>query len=733
MVARLAAVIVAATILMAQPAAPDSHPASSPSTALTLADQQRLSDLLNVIEGPNSGEARRIGARELLRLGWPAANERLLGVLSSGPPAARIAIAGALADLPNAFEERFIDPLIGMLTDADAEVRTAAANVLSSRRVPRVISELRRILLEPGAALPSRLAAADALGRMTERAAIAALAEALPDGQRAVATAAAAALEQATGMSFEGDPAAASAWWASVRELPEAEWQRQQIERLAREGFETARELKALQARLVRALGEAYARVAEAERPAMLDSFLSDSVGAVRRLGLELIQAALGDGKPPSAEAAAAVRRLLGDPDPAVRTAAIRTTANLRDASDAARFAAMLAGERNRAARESLVNGLGYVGGPAELDVLLSLAESGDNPCCVEAVASLGRLAERGVLDGAARERVATTLLSTFQNDGGTSLELRERLLWAMGQLADPRFEAVFVATVEPREPTAIRAAAVRGLAALKDPRLLDVLAGVAADADASIRRAAIDVLARSGGSDVHVDALWSRLFPAQEPDEANRDAAWRGVLRILATRSAAEVEARLARLPEGAAETPQRALDLLLLVEKAQADDPQQREALALTRVRMARVRAALGEVNAAVSGYLEGLSGMLLAAPAKAPPIAIELLRFSLRSRVYGERIAEALASVNLSLDEATVWRAIEEEVEALFAAGVREHLLTVLEALRAVPPTPLSADSSARLEGWMNRVRAASSTSQPAPGSQAASPRILPPGSQ
>ncbi|TWT44776.1 hypothetical protein RAS1_11930 [Phycisphaerae bacterium RAS1] len=700
-------------------------PASAPSSALTTGDEQRLADLLNVVEGPNSAEARRIGARELLRLGWPAGVSRLAGILGSGSGAARVAVAGALADLPEAFDERYVEPLVTMLSDADADVRQAGAGALAVSRSPHVIATLRRVLVEPAGPLAARLAATEALGSMTDRAAIAALAEALSDSQRPVATAAATAIEQATGMSFDGDPTSAGAWWVSVRDLADAEWQRQQIERLARDGLVTARECRALQARLVRALGETYARAADGDRPAMLDSFLADSVGAVRRLGLELIQAALGDGKPPSAEAAAAVRRLLADSDPTVRTAAIRTTANLRDAADAPRFAAMLAAEKNRAAREALVNGLGYVGGSAETDVLLQLAQVADDPCCVEAVASLGRLAERGALNEAARERVAAMLLSTFQHDGGRSAELRERLLWAMGLLADPRFESIFVATVEPREPTAIRVAAVRGLAGLKDARLLDVLATVTSDSDASIRRAAIDALARSGTSEAHLAALWGRLPAAQEADDANRETAWRGVLRILAGRTAPEIEDQIGRLPDGAKETPQRALDLLALLEKAYGENPSQRELLARTRERVAHIRASLGEIDAAVSAFIDALSDMLAAAPAKAPPIAIELLRFSVRSRAYSERVATAVATVNPSLDEAAVWNAIEVEIEAHLSAGGGERLIPTIEALRAAPPTPLSPESAARLNGWLKRARdSAPPATQPGAASQPAS---------
>jgi hypothetical protein len=63
-------------------------------------DQQRFNDLLILIEGQNSPQARRAGARELLRQGWPETVPQLSAILRGPDRPAKIAVARALSDLP---------------------------------------------------------------------------------------------------------------------------------------------------------------------------------------------------------------------------------------------------------------------------------------------------------------------------------------------------------------------------------------------------------------------------------------------------------------------------------------------------------------------------------------------------------------------------------------------------------------------------------------------------------
>ena len=74
-------------------------------------------------------------------------------------------------------------------------------------------------------------------------------------------------------------------------------------------------------------------------------------------------------------------------------------------------------------------------------------------------------------------------MLTTFQGTQPSQTALRERVLWAMSLVADPRFRAAYVAGLAETEGPAVRQAAVRGIATLKDPQLADDLRTLASEA----------------------------------------------------------------------------------------------------------------------------------------------------------------------------------------------------------------------------------------------------------
>jgi len=114
--------------------------------------QQRLEELITLIEGPNlPAAARRTAARELLRQGWPQTPPRLALVLSSDRGPARVAVAQALADLPEFLEPVYVEPLVAMLGDADGEARQSAAAALGGYRDAAVLQGLRELALDPNA------------------------------------------------------------------------------------------------------------------------------------------------------------------------------------------------------------------------------------------------------------------------------------------------------------------------------------------------------------------------------------------------------------------------------------------------------------------------------------------------------------------------------------------------------------------------------------------------------
>jgi HEAT repeat protein len=697
------------------PVQPPAAETAQPSTAPAEADSQRFEDFVALIKGPNLPvAARRTGARELLRQNWPQTPARLVDILNGESPQARIAVALALTDLPEFLAESYIDPLMTMLGDADGEVRQAAALALAGYPDNGVIPRLRGIVMDNSQAPSLRLAAVEALGMMSKRPAVAALVEALARDEAAVSSAALAALERATAMSFGGDAGRAQAWWEQTKHGDFPAWQQGQIERLVRQSRELGWQLREMETRLVEAFRAEYIRTPDGERGPLLEAYLKDNATLVRLLGLELVQRQLGEGRPLPAEAAgriqAQLRVLLNDTEPAVRLAAVQTVARLRDPEDAARFCARLSLERSADVRRALVNGLGYIGDAAVVDALMEIVRAAEDTCRTEAVAALGRLAERRVLAPEQRDAVVQELLAAFKGTTAAETVLRERVLWAMIMVGDARFGGAYLAALAEDEAPLVRQTAVRGIAALEDSPGNDTLVRLTRDADAAVRRTAVQALVERASTDEHLAALWERLAAAQESDQSIRQTAWRGAVRVLSGRSVAEVEQWLGRLPAGDDLQEERTRELLGVLETSLAKVPGALADLGHVWVRIARQRAAADELDAAIAAYCAGLRDLRGGQADACQPVALELLSFSLAQNRYGEPVAALLANGNPPLDAPAMWADLKAQLEELFTQGQAAKVVQMLQALRALPPATWSPEIIADVDELLARAEMA-----------------------
>lgn len=695
----------------AQNPPPAASPPAAPSETATPTSQasptpnERLNDLLALIEGPNSPEVRRTIARELLLQNWPESTPRLVAVLSGTNGPARVAVAGALTELPQYLDPTYIDPLMSMLTDANVDVQTAAANALAAYRDHGVTPRLCAVAQDTQRARSHRLAAIRTLGMQPRREAIAGLAGMLADPDPAVTKAVLEALEQATGLDFHGNQAAAERWWNEHSALPLGEWQQQQIERLVSRNRELRRRTGELEWRLVRALESSYQRTPEGERVALLATYLADPSVPIQLLGLKLIQLHLAQGRALPADLPAEmrdqIRTLMHSPDGDVQSEAVRTVASFRDPQDAGRFLEMLAAAQRSQVTQALVNGLGYVGTAEAVAPLLDVLRRGDEACMTEAVAALGRLAERGLLDTDTRAPVVEALRATFEQTAPTQVALRERLLWAMGVLKDVQFAPALAAALDRGEALAVRQAALRAITALGEPKLADALMGAVADLDVGIRRSAAEALAVLGGNDQHVDALWARLAAGVEPDEATRQAATRACIDLLARRPATQIESRIATLPGNGPDDVARQLEFLgRLLAKVQETAPSARDRQGVITARMAALQAEAGQIDAALEQYRRALADLHASGSPAGARVAVQFLRLALISRRYDASVVEALATANPGVPPGVIWQTIATEIEMLLTPEKVEQALALLDAVEAAPPPGLSLADAATL---------------------------------
>lgn len=690
---------------------------------------KRLNDLVALIEGQNSPEVRRTGVQELLAQAWPETAPRLAAILGGANDPAKAAIASVLAQWPKYLDPLYVDPLLAMLAAENADLQTAAGRALAAYPNGDVIPRLRAQALATDRPARARLGAIFALGLMPQRSALDSLAAVLGDADADVVAAALRAFQQATAMEFEEDPAAAQRWWAEMAALSDQDWQRFQIERLVRSNGDLRAQLQAVEHRLMRVLEANFQRAPDAERATLLAEYLADDSLSMRLLGLRLTQRHLAEGKPLDSllpETYARIRALLSSAVPREQEAAVQTVTTFRDPADAQRFIDLLVATQHRAVRLALINGLGYVGDGPATQALLGVLEGADPKCTTEAVAALGRLAERGALHDDALAAVVAALQNVFAHTDPTQVALRERVLWAMGNVADPSFGAAFAKALDASEAVAVRQAAVRGIAVLKDPKLADALADAASDPDVRVRKTAIETLAQLGSSERHLQALWDRLANPPETEEAIRQAAWRSALALIEKRPPAEIDTWIDRLGGDAASRGPRALELLeRLLRIVESTDPVDSGRVGEVRARIAAQHAALQHDNEAIDAYVKALNELHGARPEAAQQAALQLLRLALATNRYNPAIAEAVHLANPGPSGEAVWGIIKGELEPRLNEQGAPQVLTVLDVLEANPPGEWSPDALAGLAALRAQAMqiiqpppATQPTTQPAP---------------
>lgn len=666
----------------------DSAP-TQPATRIAPSAQQRIADLVAVVEGQNSPEARRIAARELLLQSSAEAGPRLAAILSGTNTAAKTAVAAALADLPAGVEPSPIEPLLAMLLDADIEARNAASAALAAYRGEAVLARLAQIAADRERPSAARLAAINTLALIATPEAIDVLAERLRDSSKLISQAALTAFEDATAVEFRGNVDEANAWYGERRALPREQRQAQQIERLLRRDRNNDRRLQTLEQRLSKTLRETYLRAPESERQALQLGFLTDSAEVVRRLGLELVRAQVEEGKPPAPEVINAARALLGDSDTLTCAAAIRTVATFRDPADSDRLQQILAQSAVREVRQAAASALGYVGDAGVLPALEAVLTARDDGCLREAVASIGRLAERKLLNPAQVATLTDLLLTTFAQTDGSDPGLRERILRALGILGDPRARGIVLAALGPTEPPIVRQSAAQSAANLGGAELADALVLALADSDPGVRRTAADSLAMLATTESQFAALAGRLLPSHEPDEGVRAAVWRGLLQAAGRNPGDRDDRWLKRLPDGLPDQPAREIELMQTIEAALAGSSKpDLERLASLRVGLAAALANAGLASESINAYRRALSDLASLRSADIPKVRAALLRLALQKDGYNAEIAAALRVGDPPPDLIELWQIAKSEVERRLTSQNSEQAIALLDALERFP---------------------------------------------
>lgn len=507
---------------------------------------QQLLDHFGLIKGNNTPEARRLGATRLIEAGSDEAIAKLADVLQSKPAdlAAQIAVCEAIADADGP-DPALIAPLLALLGDKRPGLGDAVVQGLLRFESEAVVGQLGPMAKDESLDAERRLAAINALGVIGDSLqAVEALVGLLKDSGRTVASAALASMRQATGADL-ADTEAAINWWNEHQGISDYDWLRRRNAQRSAEIHRLATEVGTLTARLAAAYRDAYHKNSEPDRPGKLLALLNDVVPGIRLLGLDLVNDLITDRKDVPSEVNARLVELLTDPTASVRMQAAKIVGDLRLVGAFARLTQAIAHEDDPSVRVAQVNAIGRLDDPALLQILLERLDDDIPSVAGEAALALGRASRRtdwakiGSPEG--RASITPILIDRWGRIHLPQSQLREQLLTGMSMIGDARFRTVFNTEMSGNRDIHVRRAAIAGIAGFADLEAADAVRTCLNDADAEVRLAAADGLAKCGRRRGDLGALAEHLDPTGEPGAAVRQRCWESYQFIAAQMSPEE------------------------------------------------------------------------------------------------------------------------------------------------------------------------------------------------
>jgi len=498
-------------------------------------EQVEIQTLAGQLADPaRSAKTKLEAAGILLSRQSAQATEALRGFLLRGDNrAAQIAIAEAIA-AHLVERQEFVEPLLGMLTGAEAAVRPAAARALARYRGFGVIDRLCAIAQDRSADSAVRREVIAALQTVLDKRVVDLLVSLLDEPDPAIGAAAAESLERLTNIrAFGSDSLQWKLWWDANKDKERWAWLNELAESLARSKAALEADNVMLRDRLAKAMSELYDATAPAQRDAALLGFLKDPLSDIRLAGLRLVDRRVRANEAITAEMRLEARALLGDADARVRQEAALLIAALGEEEALASLLDRLAAEDVPAVRRSLLKALGQLRQAEALPAVLVEIRSRHDDVAAAAAEALARIASKNSLEGQQRSAAAEALVDRYRQAGGERQELREALLAAMGAVGDDFFAPVLEEAM--KDPSAkVRLAAVMSLGRVGKGDSSKALLRLVSDSDRGVRQAALAALGSLGGKE-QLGPILQQTLPAAETDAAVRQQAWEAVVAILA------------------------------------------------------------------------------------------------------------------------------------------------------------------------------------------------------
>ena len=553
-----------------------SAPAQTTSEPADAQASEHLEQLRTCREGVVDAQARPEDRRRWVELlfsySTPQADTLVVELLGqSQRDEVRQTVCGVMAEIarerPERLDASFVEPLLGVLGAESEELRNAAARALAEFGGEAVPDRLGNIAADPGLAMTTRLAAVSALAPNTHRRGVVQQLITLLDLDiPEITDRVAATLAPIAWGDLGSNVEKWRSWWSQKSHLSEEQWLAEQLKVYRDRARRTTGEMEAHIARCERDEVSVTGRIREfqrevlrpltpEQREAKLVEWIDDPLPVVKLASLSFIRSRIADeGKRPEGDVLAAVLRLLEHDSSPMRREALLIVGNVTDKIVVEAVLARLEREKDKVTRHAVLQALGKLGDPAAIPALVrEIASEDSGPTCVrEAASALGHVAGK-VESSEALAPAAAPLKNRFLATSPGEPALRAALLAAMAGVADASFLPEFLSAVE-SDDAGILQPAIRGLLALNDSSKLPRIRTLMNQADPRVRLAAIETVSQLGREDADLEALLTRLNPAIEPNEAVRQAAWRGLRAFLARRSIPDrirASERLRELPD--------------------------------------------------------------------------------------------------------------------------------------------------------------------------------------
>lgn len=694
----------------AQPAPPLINPvapAGQPLDLDALVTATLEQDRAQLLRGPDREEA----AKRLIGRQSAAADEVIRTVLADrSNPAAQTAIAKAVAEDPTP-DPQLVNTLVRLLGLELGQTRDVSAALAGYRDPPAgAAAGDARAALEryvkanpnPDPQSATRAAAVRGMAGAADKDAAHTLIDLLSDAGRPklIRDAAADALADMTRLRENGrDKAAWQKWWAANQNKPADQFRADLLDRFRREQAVAAATNEAL-------LVDMYRNFTAADKKGdALLRYMSDPNPAVRAIGVRLANRDMtSTGRDPGGAKPVLprVQAMIGDSAAEVRAEVAAMLGAINDRPSLNALLTQLRQEPDPTVKIALLKAVQSMQDPRAVPQMINLLRDPSGQVQTAAAAALGESAPVIRGDPALKAAVVRALQVLMNGPGKAAdgADVRAAGADALGRLADPKapdpaLRALFLGLLDRGEAKQTRQAALRGLAALGDPRTADAIVQWLAKEEPTVRLTALEALS-AVGTFAYADAVFQYTQPNVERDPSVNEQAFKTITALARTADEGTLQQWIdtkLNPPNGRRDIDHQIPLLLVLADKYLAAGRRDEHAGTLENIGDRYMKATNQRPDQAAKFFDQALRYWLgrNSQPLVTQQLMKEEVEALLKAKQYADaaRFAEEMTKAN-RINEPVVAAPLANEAESMMQARDAKGVQSLVsEAMKINPP--------------------------------------------